>query len=46
MITISAPSKKQLANIRRPKKYTTINMFMPRSEHEEIVLLLIIRYLI
>lgn len=42
---ILAPSKKQLTNIRKSKKYNTINMFMPRSEHEEIILLLIIRYL-
>lgn len=41
-IIILAP-KKQLSNIRKPKKYNTINMFMPRSEHEEIILLLIIR---
>lgn len=43
IIIIVAPSKKQLANIRKPKKYNTINMFLPRSEHEEIILLLIIR---
>ncbi|KAL4148436.1 hypothetical protein QTP88_002678 [Uroleucon formosanum] len=40
--TQSTPSKKQSTNIRRSKKYNTINMFMPRSEHEEVILLLII----
>jgi len=43
ILIILAPSKKQSANIRRSKKYNAINMFMPRSEHEEVILLLIIR---
>lgn len=43
IIIILAPSKKQLTSIRKPKKYNTINMFLPRSEHEEVILLLIIR---
>lgn len=42
IIFVLAP-KKQLSSMRKPKKYNTINMFMPRSEHEEIILLLIIR---
>ncbi|XP_050437574.1 tetratricopeptide repeat protein 7B [Adelges cooleyi] len=40
--TQNTPTKKQIINIRKSKKYNTINMFVPRSEHEEIILLLII----
>jgi hypothetical protein len=38
-----AASKKKKDGAWKPKKYHVINMFVPNNEHEEIILLLLIR---